>query len=164
VAGWTKPVAEAEIAVHVSRDVPAAAGRAEAAEAIGALGAAVELADVDFPPDDVTAILASNIYHRAVVLGPPSEAGAGGAVAGLSPRLLVNGEEAGSTDEPEALTGELIDLVRHLAGLLAACGEELRAGDVLIAGAVLPPLDVAPGDALRFELGRLGAVEVTIAA
>lgn len=155
-------MAEPEIAVHVVRDLPAGAGREAAAGAIGALGPALEVADVEFPPDDPREILASNIYHRAVALGPAREAGAGGNVTGLSPRILLEGREVGRTDEPEELTGELVALVAYVADLLGAFGEELRAGDLLIAGSVLPPLDVAGGSELRFELGRLGAVELTI--
>ena len=44
LAGWHKPVAEPEIAVHMGRDLPGAAGRATAIAAIAALGPAIELA------------------------------------------------------------------------------------------------------------------------
>src|SRR6266508_4470699 len=37
--------------------------------AIASIGPAIELADVDFPPDDVEMILAGNIYNRYVILG-----------------------------------------------------------------------------------------------
>ena len=70
VAGWTKAVLEPEVAVHLGSDLPGGAGEDAAREAIGALGAAFELADIDFPPDDPEAILAANVYQRAVVLGP----------------------------------------------------------------------------------------------
>lgn len=163
VADWTKPVAEPEIAIHVSRDLRGGAGREAARKAIGALGPALELADVEFPPDDPREILAANIYHRAVALGPAGEAGAGGSVAGLTSRLLLDGQEVRRTDAPEELTGELVALVAHVADVLAAFGEELRAGDVLIAGSVVPALEVAEGGELRFELGSLGAVDVTVA-
>lgn len=162
VGGWVRAVAEPEIAVQLGADVPAGSGPAEAAAAIAALGPAFELADVSFPPEDVEAILAANVYQRAVVLGPMSGAGAGGAVAGLAARVSRGGRVCAGTDDPEGLTGPLVDLVRHVADVLSPFGEELRAGELLIAGSVVPPLDVLPGDCLRFELVPLGAVEVTL--
>ena len=164
VGGWTKAVAEPEIAVRLGADVPAGGGLEEARAAVAALGPAIELADVSFPADDVERILAANIYQRAVVLGPTSEAGRGGTVAGLVPRLYRDGRECASTTEPEALTGSLVGLVSHVADVLAAFGEGLRAGDVLIAGSVVPPLDVAAGESLRLELAPFGAVEVALVA
>ena len=47
LAGWQKPVAEAEIAAYIGRDLPAGADREEVRRAIAALGPAIELADVD---------------------------------------------------------------------------------------------------------------------
>jgi 2-keto-4-pentenoate hydratase len=49
-----------------------------------------------------------------------------------------------------------------MAGTLAQVDERLRAGDVLITGAVVPPVDVAPGDRMGVDLGDLGRLEVTI--
>ena len=51
--GWTKPAAEAEIAAYIHRDIPAGADRDTVRAAIGALGPAIELADVDSAMDDV---------------------------------------------------------------------------------------------------------------
>jgi 2-keto-4-pentenoate hydratase len=161
VGGWTRPVAEPEVAVYLGADVPPGSRPGEVAAAVAGLGPAFELADVEFPPDDVEAILAANVYQRAVVLGPR---GTGGAdeVTALAARLLRGGREWAATDEPERLTGPVLGLVGHAADLLGAFGERLCAGDVLIAGSVVPPLDVVPGDRLRFELEPLGAVEVSL--
>jgi 2-keto-4-pentenoate hydratase len=164
VAGWTKPVAEPEIAVWLDRDLPGGSGREGVRAAIGALGPALELADVTFAPDDVERILAENIYARAVALGPPNAAGAGGGVHGLRPRLLLDGREVAVTDDPQALTGELVAVVGQVADLLEAFGLRLAAGDVVIAGSVVPPLALREGGRLRFELGVLGDLELEIEA
>src|SRR5215468_11581126 len=50
LAGWAKPVAEPEIAVHVGRDVPAGADRHTAAAAIAGISPAIELVDLHTPP------------------------------------------------------------------------------------------------------------------
>src|ERR1700760_1730463 len=68
--GWAKPVAEPEIAVYLGADIPAGASATDAAAAVAALGPAIELADVDAPPNEVDSILMRNIYQRRVVLGP----------------------------------------------------------------------------------------------
>jgi 2-keto-4-pentenoate hydratase len=164
VGGWTRPVGEAEVAVHLVRDVPSGATRDEAAAAIGALGSAIELADVDRPPDDVEQILAGNIFQRAVVLGRPDPGRAGGSTEGLAGRVVVDGREVGATDEVEALTGDLLALVAHVGSVLPAFGATLRAGDVVIAGSIVPPFDVAPGHEIRFELSPLADVAVRLQA
>lgn len=163
VAGWTKAVLEPEVAVHLGLDLSGGEGEDAAREAIGALGAAFELADIDFPPDDPEAILEANVYQRAVVLGPPSEAGAGASLAGVHAHVFRDGSEVARTDDPEEMTGGIVELLSYLADLLAAFGEHLRAGDVVIAGTVVPALEVADGGEIHFDLGPLGSVDVTIA-
>lgn len=160
LAGWKKPAAEAEIAVHLGADLPGGASREQAQTAIAGLGAAIELADVDFPPDDVERILAGNIYQRHVILGEPDASRAGCVLEGIHCRVDRNGKEIANTGDPQALTGELIDIVRHVADELAACGEWLRAGQVIITGSITPPLFVAPGEDLRFELAPVGSLSV----
>src|SRR5262250_2991852 len=46
LAGWTKPVAEPEVAVHIGSDLTAGATLAAAAAAIAGISPAIELADV----------------------------------------------------------------------------------------------------------------------
>ena len=160
VRGWAKPVAEPEIAAHVRADVEAGSPRETVAGAIGALGSAIELADVDREPDDVEAILAANIFQRAVVLGPADVSRAGGATEGLEARVYRDGEEEARTADVESLTGELVPLVGHVADVLAAFGETLRTGDVVIGGSVVPPLAVREGEEVRFELAPVGEISV----
>jgi 2-keto-4-pentenoate hydratase len=159
VGDWVAPALEAEIAVRVGADVPGDASRDAVRDAIAAAAAAIELADVHPPPEDVGAILAGNVFHRHVVLGSFDTAGRD--ADGVSCRVLRDGIEIASTDDPAALTGEIAEVVRLTAGLLAACGETLRAGDVVITGAVVSPVPVAPGERYRVELEPLGALELS---
>jgi 2-keto-4-pentenoate hydratase len=165
LVGWIKPVAEPEIAVEMGADLPGGGSRSAAADAIGALGPAIELADVDVPPEDVETILAGNIFHRHVVFGPRDRARAGGGTDGLHARVLRNGAAHADTTELEANTGKLVDIVRHVADLLAACGEQLRAGDVIIAGSVVAPIFLGADDrSIDYALDPLGSVTVRLAA
>ena len=164
LAGWVKPVAEPEIAVHIGRDLPGGGDRQAAITAIAALGPAIELADMETPPEDVTAVLAGNIFQRHVVLGPHDAERAGGVTTGLLGRVFRNGAEIAATTELEANTGKVVDTVRHVADLLAACGETLRAGEFIIAGSVVPPLFIEPGEqGVAFRLAPIGEVAVRFA-
>jgi 2-keto-4-pentenoate hydratase len=51
IAGWRKPVAEAEIAAYIGADLSDGADRATVRSAIAAIGPAIELADMDREPD-----------------------------------------------------------------------------------------------------------------
>lgn len=164
LAGWVKPVAEPEIAVHIGRELAGGGDRAEAAAAIAALGPAIELADADLPFEDPEAILKGNIFQRHVILGEPDASRAGGNTAGLTARVFRRAAEAARTDDAEAATGKIVDIVRHVADLLAAFGERLSAGDVIIAGSVVPPLLVeADETAVSYALDPVGTVSVAFA-
>jgi 2-keto-4-pentenoate hydratase len=149
IGNWANAMLEPEIAAHIG-----------AGGAIAGLSAAIELADVDVPPADPETILAGNIYHRRVMLGPVDTGRRDG--AGIGARLLRAGEAVAETDDPAALTGDLVEVVRLTGELLAACGEELRDGDVVITGSALPPLSVGPGDTVVAELGPLGRLSVVL--
>jgi 2-keto-4-pentenoate hydratase len=164
LAGWVKPAAEPEIAVEMAMDLPGGGSRSAAADAIAAIGPAVELADVTFAPDDVETILAGNIFHRHVLFGP-RDRGRRGRVDGLHARVTRNGAAHADTTELEQNTGKLVDIVRHVADVLADCGEQLRAGDVIIAGSVIAPIFLGPEDrALDYMLDPIGSVAVRFAA
>jgi len=160
-AGWTKPVAEPEIAVHMGKDLPGGADRAAAIAAIAALGPAIELADLNPPPDDVEVTLAGNIFHRHVILGPPDPARAGAKLDGLVGHVFRRGALAAKQEKVEALIGEMIGIVQHVAGTLAAHGEKLRAGDVIITGSIVPPPIIEPDETeFAYALEPLGGLSV----
>ena len=164
LAGFAKPAAEPEIAVHMGTDLAAGADRAAAAAAIAALGPAIEIADIDAPPDDVETILRGNIYQRRVVLGRGDGKRAGGKVDGLTGIIVRGGTEVARTSDPQASTGNLIDIVRHVADVLAACGERLRAGEIIITGSVVPPIFLEPDERdLAFDLDPIGRIAVRFA-
>ena len=159
--GYVRPVAEIEIAVRMARDLEGDATAADALAAIDNIRPAIEIADLDLvpAPDNLDAVLARNIFQRHVLLGENSRAG--GALDGIVSRLIRRGVEANNTSDPEALTGKLIETVAHVANTLAAFGETLSAGDIIITGSITPPL-VIEGDetALTHALDPIGEVSV----
>ena len=149
IGGWKRAMLEPEIAAHIGP-----------AGTIEALGAAIELADLDADIQDVESILAGDIFHRHVLLGPPDVSRAGGSVAGITARVTRDGEEIASTSELEALTGRVVENVRSAAATLERYGLSLSAGDVIILGSVVPPIQVAAGQTIRVQIAPLGELEV----
>jgi 2-keto-4-pentenoate hydratase len=166
LSSWKKPAAEPEVAVHLGKDLPAGADRRTAMAAIAGLGPAIEVADVDHSSDDVEGTLARNIYQRHVILGRNAPDRAGGILEGLSSRVLRNGTEIANITGVQALqklTGELIDIVRHTANLLAVFGETLQAGQIIIAGSIIPPIWIEPGDEIVFSLAPIDTISIRFA-
>jgi 2-oxo-3-hexenedioate decarboxylase len=161
LAGWARPVAEPEIAVHIGRDVSAGADHATAKAAIAGISPAIEIVDVTEPPEYPERILSGNIYQRHVVLAGAAPARAGSAADGVVCRVLRRGREFARTGDPQANTGKWVDIVRHVADVLDAFGERLRGGEIIITGSVVPQIAIEPGeDAIAFEVDPVGAVEV----
>ena len=146
LAGWKRPVLEAEIAVYLGADA-----------SIAALGPAIELADLDPATAGVEEILAGDIFHRHVLLGDRHP---GTSVDEIEATIFRDGAEIARTTDPAQLTGGITFILEALAEILAANGEALRTGDVVITGSVVPPIDVAPGQTLLAKLGPLGNIEV----
>jgi len=157
---FENPVVEPEIAIHLGADVPAGAGADEAAGAIRALGPAIEVADLTHPPEDVTEILKLNIYQRHVILGKAEKARLGARLAGLMARIDQDGAILARTDEMEANTGKLIDIVQSVSRSLSACGETLAAGEIIIAGSIVPPIFVDGPTSISYALDPVDAISV----
>ena len=160
-AGWSKPVAEPEIAVHIGHDVPAGADLEAAKAAIAGISPAIEIVDLTAPLQDPERILGDNIYQRHVVLGGSGPARAGAQSDGLTCRIIRHGKEFARTTDPQANTGQWVNIVRHVAEVLAAFGERLRAGEIIITGSVVPPLTIERGETgMAFEVDPIGGVTV----
>jgi 2-keto-4-pentenoate hydratase len=97
LAGFTAAFGEPEVAIHVGED-----------GAVAGLGAAIELVDIDLPFEDLEAILAGNVFHRAVVLGPIHE---GATLDGVTARVTKSGEPAGEA-LPAEVVGDPAEVVR----------------------------------------------------
>lgn len=155
LAGSTNAAVEPEIAIEIGGEVFGDVGPDAARGAIAGLAPALEVVDVDRPFDDLEAIVATNVFHRAVALG---ESG-GSSLDGVEAVVWVNGAETHRFDAAPA-AGDLADAVAVIAANLATCGEGLRAGDRIIAGSLTPAAPVAPGDSVALDLGPLGRLEL----
>lgn len=159
VRGWAAPVLEPEIAIRLGTDLAPGATRKEAALAIDALASAIEIADVDLPLEDPEEILAGNVFHRGLVLGPFDVGRARADVAGVSLSVVGRHRRYADGVHPTDAIGDLADVACHVADVLAYAGHTLSAGDVVITGAALPvPLNADE----RIEVVHWGLGEVAI--
>lgn len=162
LANWTKPAAEPEVAVYLREDLSVEIDRHTAQDVISAIGPAIEVADVNFPPQEVEDILAGNIYNRYVILGRSDTSRAGCNLDGLVGRVYRNGQESAIVTDLQALTGNFVDIVQHVANLLLAMGEMLRAGDVIITGSIVPPLWIESTEKVRYEFDPIDTLKVKL--
>ncbi|MGI9647216.1 MAG: fumarylacetoacetate hydrolase family protein [Acidimicrobiia bacterium] len=161
---WERGIVEFEVAVYLGQDLGPGATESEARAAIAGVGPAIELANIDLAVDaaHVAEIVAGNIFHKAVILGPPDEGRAGLDITGLVARVNVDGNEVASTDQLEAITGPYPWIVTTVANTLAAYSQLLRRGDVIITGSVIPPLPVGQGSQFEFILEPLEPLAVKL--
>jgi 2-oxopent-4-enoate/cis-2-oxohex-4-enoate hydratase len=150
VAGWTAPKLEPEIAIHLGPGGKGVAG----------ISAAIELADADLPPTELEAVLAGDIYHRAVVLD--REAVPTSLAHPIAARIERDGEEYATTADAEAEVGRIEELAAWTVEYLEHFGVETAAGEVVISGSVVPLLDIAPGQHLRHAIDGVGELQVYI--
>ncbi len=160
VAGAVRVGIEPELAAHLSADLSGEPSREEVVAAIGAVGAAVEVVDVDREFDDLEAILAGNIFHRGVLFGAPDEKRAGGELTGLVAEVKVNGSQEWTAAAAHGYE-DLAAIVVGVARRLHEVGETLRTGDRVIAGSLTPIEWMSPGDELEVDFGRLGALRLS---
>jgi 2-keto-4-pentenoate hydratase len=142
---------EPEVAIHLGQG-----------GAIESLGPAIEVVDIDPSIAELEEILAQNVFHRGVVLGPAVEGFDPAELATITATVEKNGSVAGRA--PFADAGEApADVVGLIAERLALVGQELREGQVIIAGSLTPIVFVEPGDSVAVDLGSLGALALSLA-
>ncbi len=161
LAGWTAPAVEVEVAVRVGDD-----------GGVGGLAPALELVDLDISFADIEPVLAANICQRGVVFGDEVPGVDPWAVVANVTRERTAGDGDGDGDGAES--GQLVAqegrisqdpaaTVDFVRSFLAAHGSSLEPGHRIIAGSVVPPIAVAPGDSLDVDFGPLGRLSVRFA-
>lgn len=157
--------AEAEIAFVLGADLPSPDSTpAEVAAAVARVHAAIEIVDSRIADWKITFAdtVADNGSSAFFVLADAGKPLAGLDLVGAAMTMTVNGEVA-STGIGAAVMGNPLNAAAWLARTLAERGEPLKAGDVLLAGALGPMVTLAPGDAVRTEVAGIGACSFTFA-
>jgi 2-keto-4-pentenoate hydratase len=148
LAGATRPAIEPEVALHVG----------DGGEVV-ALGAALEVIDVDLPFENLGAIVERNVFHRAAVLGPPV-AGVTD-LAGRTARMIRGDGGETTIDVGQAALDPAV-AVRLVSGYLEAVGDSLNAGEVIIAGSLVTAAPLSGDERIALEIEGLGSVSLEI--
>ena len=156
----TQPKAEAEIALVLERDLPHE--RHTVADIIGATAyavAAIEVVGSRISNWDIRLVdtVADNASSSLFVLGSRPVALSRLDLAGCGMRMDCGGEPV-SVGVGAACLGNPLNAAVWLANTMVRVGSPLRAGDVLMTGALGPMAAVKPGNVFSAQIEGLGSV------
>lgn len=157
-----QPRAEAEIAFLLAKDI-ADAGQ-DVREAVALAFPAIEV--VDSRISDwriaITDTVADNASSGVFVIGDR-----GSTLDEVEPRDVVmtmrRGGEVVSRGDGRACLGDPLDALAWLARTALRFGDPLRAGDIVLSGALGPMVPARPGDVFEAEIAPLGTVTARFA-
>jgi 2-keto-4-pentenoate hydratase len=155
-----QPKAEGEVAFVLSRGIDNPdATRDDVIAATKHVVAAIEIVDSRIADWKITFAdtVADNGSSAFYVLGSKPRPLEGLDLWSCGMVLEVN-EKVASLGAGAACLGHPLDSAAWLARTLAKAGDPLRAGDVLLTGALGPMVALAPGDRVRVTIGGLGTV------
>ncbi len=161
-----QPKAEAEIAFVLASGLPDTATTPEQlAAAVATVHAAIEVVDSRIADWKITFAdtVADNGSSAFFVLADTGLPLAGLDLEGAAMEMVINGALVSSGVGAAAL-GNPLNAAAWLARTLALRGEPLKAGDVLLAGALGPMVALKPGDQVRAVIGGIGEASFTYGA
>lgn len=155
-----QPKAEAEITVLLGRDLAAAdLTIVETMAAVEALLPSIEIVGSRIRNWDISIVdtIADNASSGVFALGWQSVAPAAVDLRLCGMVLEKNGEQ-GAVGVGAACLGHPLNALHWLARQMIAMGTPLRAGDLVMTGALGPTVPVAPGDWIEARIDGVGAV------
>ena len=153
------PKIEPEIAFLTARELRGAVTRDEALAACGQVMPALEILDsrfVGFKYFSLPDVVADNCSSFCFVLGEPM---APRELAGLRMTLRVDGNVVQEADS-NAISGHPVESLVQLCAMLAAHGEVLPAGSIVLAGAATVAVPLQAGMRIELAVEHLGVVGV----
>jgi 2-keto-4-pentenoate hydratase len=166
---YVRLVVEFEIAVQLADDLPVVGApytRETVAACVGAVMPAFELADDRNADYSMLAahplmLIADNAWNEGAVLGEPVQNWKDIDLAALHGTAFVDGKQIGEGHGSDVM-GHPLEALAWLANNLASRGLGLWRSDVVITGSLIASWFAAPGEALRFDAGPLGSVELQV--
>jgi 2-keto-4-pentenoate hydratase len=157
---------ECEIAVRLGRDLepsraPFTAGGV--AQAIDAYLPAIEIVDdryVKWETIGAPTLVADDFFAAGCVLGAPVARTKAPDLLDVIGRAFIDGNEVSRGTGADVL-GHPHNALAWLANHLAASGNGLRAGQIVLTGSLVKTLWLNAGDKVSMELSGLGTVQVT---
>lgn len=163
IARTLQPKIEAEIAFVLARDLTASViGAAEVAAATAYVVAALEIVDSRIATWDIDIVdtVADNASSGLFVLGNRHVEIAELDLPVCRMTMLRAGEVV-STGSGAACLGDPLAAVAWLATTAREHGRPLRAGEIVLSGALGPMVPVAPGDVFHAQISGLGEVRAS---
>lgn len=161
------PRAEAEFAFRIGRDLPASPDPAALRDAIDGVAVAIEIIDSRIADWRITLAdtVADNgssarIVHGALV---PATAELLASLPAATVTMRRNGEEV-ATGPGSAVLGDPLNALQWLAEAIGRFGESLRAGDIVLAGAVAAAVPLAAGDVFDAAADGFPPVSLSVTA
>lgn len=158
-----QPKAEAEIAFVLSEDLPDGSVDREALrQAIDHVVPAIEIVDSRIADWDISFgdTVADNGSSALYVLGEQRRSLDEIEPVNVTMTMTCNGELVSEGNGAECL-GDPLNAVQWLACTAAEFGDPLRAGQVVLSGALGPMITITPGDTVTATLSGLGTVTAT---
>lgn len=158
-------ILELELCLRIGRDLPAQKtpyDTADLSTVIDAMAPAVECVDNrNCAPGsaDLASMVADNAWGAAAIICPFTPFHTG--INNLKAEAWRNGTLASSASTAEVL-GSPINSVVWLANHLSSRGLLLKAGDIVLTGAIINLGPVAAGNTIRFSIDGMSAFEITV--
>lgn len=160
-----QPKAEAEIGFVLGANLPSPATTPEeVAAAVASVHAAIEIVDSRIADWKITFAdtVADNGSSAFFVLADEGQPLGTSDLAVATMEMRINGAVV-STGSGAAVLGHPLNAAAWLARTLAERGEPLRAGDILLAGALGPMIALTPGDTVHAKVAGIGECSFTYA-
>lgn len=163
--GLLQPRVEGEVAFVLDRDLTSAHTTAvDVVAATAWIAASIEIIDSRVKDWQITLAdtVADNASSARCVVSS-TKASLSGIDLSLAGCVLRKNGRVASTGAGAACLGHPVNAVAWLARTLAKQGTPLRAGDLVLSGALCPVVPVAAGDVVEVEVGHVGRCSVRFA-
>ncbi|MEU6119602.1 fumarylacetoacetate hydrolase family protein [Streptomyces sp. NPDC047117] len=161
-----QPKVEAEVALVLAEDLPHRdCTIADVLRATDFALAALEIVDSRVAGWDISIVdtIADNASSGLYVLGSAPVPVTRLDLRGVRMTMTRNGEQVSAGTGADCL-GSPLNAAAWLASSLAEAGDPLRAGDLVLTGALGPMVPAAPGDLFEAHISDLGSVQARFAA
>ena len=154
-----QPKAEAELAFLLSRDILDATDAAALRDCVALAFPAIEVVDSRIAEwrIGITDTVADNASSGVFVVGPVGTPLDEFDTVGVAMTMTRNGETV-SSGTGAACLGDPLNALAWLAATAVDIGSPLRAGDLVLSGALGPMVAVHPGESFTAEIAPLGTV------